>query len=78
MAARAFPMVMPRPKLTDEAPLMTPVEAAIGPPPPVTPWPMTAFAASLLAGAGVTLVGGGWHLSRAPRVAAARARGPRP
>ena len=78
MAARAFPMVMPRPKLSDEAPLMTPVEAAIGPPPPVTPWPMTVLAAALLTGAGVTLVGGRWHVSRAPRVAAARARRPRP
>jgi nitrous oxidase accessory protein len=78
MAARAFPMVMPRPKLSDEAPLMTPVEAAIGPPPPVTPWPMIGLAASLLAGAGVTLVGGRWHVSRAPGVAAFGAKGPRP
>jgi len=62
MAARAFPMVMPRPKLSDEAPLMTPVEAAIGPPPPVTPWPMIGLAASLLAGAGITLAGGRWHV----------------
>ncbi|MHC4142377.1 MAG: NosD domain-containing protein, partial [Planctomycetota bacterium] len=66
MAARAFPMVMPQPKLSDEAPLMTPVEAAIGPPPPVTPWPMTGLAAALWTGAGITLVGGRWHLSRTP------------
>jgi nitrous oxidase accessory protein len=64
MAAKAFPMVMPQPKLSDEAPLMTPVEAALPPPPPVAPWPMTVLAASLLAGAGITLVGGRWHMPR--------------
>jgi nitrous oxidase accessory protein len=70
MAAKAFPMVMPQPKLSDEAPLMAPAEAAIPPPPPLTPWPMAALAVALLASAGVTLVGGRWHLSRTPAVAA--------
>jgi nitrous oxidase accessory protein len=66
MAAKAFPMVMPQPKLTDDAPLMTPAAAAVPPAPPVTPWPMTGLAAALLVGAGITLVGGRWHLSGDP------------
>jgi hypothetical protein len=61
MAAKAFPMVMPQPKFSDEAPLMAPVEAAVAPPPPTAPWPMAGLAVSLLAGAGITLAGGRWR-----------------
>jgi nitrous oxidase accessory protein len=64
MAARAFPVVMPRPKFTDEAPLMDPPRAAIALPPPASPWPMAGLAAGLLAAAGVTLAGGRWHAPR--------------
>lgn len=64
MAAKAFPMVMPRPKFSDAAPLMVVPKAAVVPAREATPWPMTGLAALLLVGAGTTLAGGRWHLPR--------------
>lgn len=51
MASRAFPVVRPEPKLTDAAPLMSPVVPAIALDPRPSPLPM------LAAGAGAALLG---------------------
>jgi nitrous oxidase accessory protein len=48
LASRAFPVVKPRPKLSDSAPLMTPVAIEAGTPPPMSPWPLLTVAALLL------------------------------
>jgi nitrous oxidase accessory protein len=75
MAAKAFPMVMPQPKFSDEAPLMAPVAATVAPAPPQAAWPMAVLAVSLLAGAGITLAGGRWHVPH-PAPVSARGAGP--
>ncbi len=55
LAARAFPIFQPKPKFTDEAPLMTPIIPVITLPPAGPVWPMWAIAASLLAMASATI-----------------------
>jgi nitrous oxidase accessory protein len=40
LAARAFPIFQPKPKFTDEAPLITPVMPVVTPPAPGPSWPM--------------------------------------
>ena len=58
MAARAFPIFQPKPKFTDDAPLMTPVLPAINPPPPGPTWPMWVVSAGLLLVAAVIIAFG--------------------
>ncbi len=55
LAARAFPIFQPKPKFSDDAPLMTPVVPALTLPPPGPTWPMWVLGLSLLAVAGLTL-----------------------
>ncbi len=68
MAARAFPVVKPQPKFRDTAPLMAPVAMHVAAPPASSPWPMLGLAAALLGGAAAALVGGRWHVHRAPEL----------
>lgn len=58
MAARAFPTVKPRPKLTDTAPLMAPVAARIRRPATTRSWSMPGLGIALLACAGAALAAG--------------------
>jgi nitrous oxidase accessory protein len=58
MAARAFPIMMPRPKFTDTAPLMTPSIAGAPAPARASSAGLLAVAAGL-AGAGVTVLAWG-------------------
>jgi len=59
MAARAFPVVQPRPKFTDEAPLMQPVRAAVSVKSDQSPATMAGAALLLLIAAiAVPIVGG--------------------
>jgi nitrous oxidase accessory protein len=58
LAARAFPIFQPKPKLTDDAPLLEPVLPTITPRYNGSSWPMWALAASLLAGAVIVLLVG--------------------
>jgi nitrous oxidase accessory protein len=57
MAAKAFPVVKPRPLFTDDAPLMTPVRADVPPREPGPAWPMWTVAVGLLGAAGAALFG---------------------
>lgn len=65
LAARAFPIFQPKPKFTDEAPLMSPVPVEIALPPAGPAWPMWAVAAALLLLAGAAVVPGALAGSRA-------------
>jgi nitrous oxidase accessory protein len=58
MAARAFPIFQPKPKFTDDAPLLTPVMPAV-PPPIIGPvWPMWVTSLFLVVvAAGIVIVG---------------------
>jgi parallel beta-helix repeat protein len=58
LAARAFPIFQPKPKFTDEAPLLTPVIPVVSPPPAGPVWPMWAIALALLGVAGGTVAAG--------------------
>lgn len=58
LAARAFPIFQPKPKLTDEAPLLTPVVPDVTPPPASPAWPLWTIAVGLLAIAGLTVAAG--------------------
>ncbi len=63
LAARAFPIFQPKPKFSDEAPLLTPVIPAITPPAPGPIWPLWVSALGLLILAGgivATTRGRGW------------------
>lgn len=65
LAARAFPIFQPRPKFTDEAPLMTPVIPAVAINHTHSAWPMWALAISLLAVAGAVIgTHSAWYLVR--------------
>ncbi len=66
MAARAFPVVRPQPKFSDAAPLMAPIALHVAAPPASSPWPMLGLAILLIGGAGAALLGGRWHVHRAP------------
>jgi nitrous oxidase accessory protein len=55
LASQAFPIVRPRPVLTDESPLMRPVRADLPPSDPPAAWPTWLAAIGLLAFAGFTL-----------------------
>ena len=71
LAARAFPIFQPKPKFTDEAPLMTPITPAITLPAAGPTWPMRVIAVGLLAIAGGTVATGvraikGWSLRPGP------------
>jgi nitrous oxidase accessory protein len=59
LAARAFPIFQPKPKFTDNAPLMSPVMPAITLPPAGSTGPMWFFSLSLLILAGVIIANGG-------------------
>lgn len=48
LAAKAFPVVRPRPKITDSAPRMTAVEAKIATRDRATAWPMSGVSAGIL------------------------------
>ena len=52
LAARAFPIFQPKPKLTDDAPLLTPIVPAITPPASGPSWPMWVVSLILLTVAG--------------------------
>jgi nitrous oxidase accessory protein len=56
LAARAFPIFQPKPKFSDDAPLMAPVMPAISLPAPGPVWPMWAAAFTLLLMASATIV----------------------
>jgi nitrous oxidase accessory protein len=58
MAARAFPIFQPKPKFSDDAPLMAPVIPNVTHPPPGPSWPMWITATILLAAAGITIAAG--------------------
>jgi len=58
LAAHAFPIFQPKPKFTDEAPLLSPVVPAITPPPSGPTWPMWATTVALLAIAGAMIFAG--------------------
>ncbi len=65
LAARAFPIFQPRPKFTDEAPLMTPVIPAVAINHTHSAWPMWALAIGLLAVAGAVIgTHSAWYLVR--------------
>ena len=55
-AARAFPIFQPKPKFTDDAPLMEPVVPAITPPAAESTQPMWVFAAALLITATIIII----------------------
>lgn len=57
MASQAFPAVRPRAKLTDDAPLMRPVELHVSAPAPEVAWQPVAGGATLLLLGGLPLVG---------------------
>lgn len=59
LAARAFPIFQPRPKFSDDAPLMSPVMPAVTLPAADSTGPMWVFALSLLILAGVIIANGG-------------------
>jgi nitrous oxidase accessory protein len=59
LAARAFPIFQPRPKFTDDAPLMSPVMPAVSLPPAGSPGPMWVIALTLLGLASVIVANGG-------------------
>jgi nitrous oxidase accessory protein len=67
MAARAFPVVRPEPKFSDEAPLMQRTAAAVPWRPPPSPWPMRVAAVTLLAAAAAVLAAG--RMPARPRLA---------
>jgi len=58
LAARAFPIFQPQPKLTDDAPLMTPVIPAVHLPPPDSPLPVYLASIAMLVLAGLTVIQG--------------------
>jgi nitrous oxidase accessory protein len=58
LAARAFPIFQPKPKFSDDAPLMAPVMPAVTQPAPGPTWPMWAVALSLIVMAGATIATG--------------------
>lgn len=58
LAARAFPIFQPKPKFTDDAPLMTPVMPAVTLVTLGSTWPMKAIALGLLFIAGATIAAG--------------------
>lgn len=58
LAARAFPIFQPKPKFTDDAPLMVPPFPAITPPPPGPTWPLWGSSLALLSIAGCVLLMG--------------------
>lgn len=55
LASQAFPVMRPRPVMTDESPLMRPVRADLPPSDPPAPWPTWLAAIGLLAFTGFTL-----------------------
>ncbi|HMQ52022.1 MAG TPA: nitrous oxide reductase family maturation protein NosD [Anaerolineae bacterium] len=63
LAARAFPIFQPKPKFSDEAPLMAPVLPAITPPPAGPTWPLWMGGLTLLAVAGLVVLSGSGRLS---------------
>ena len=70
LAARAFPISQPKPKFTDDAPLLTPIVPDIALAEPKPAWPMWAMAVSLLALAAVIVV-----IGISPRQSRATLRG---
>jgi ABC-type multidrug transport system ATPase subunit len=68
MAARAFPIFQPQPKLTDDAPLMSPVIPAITPPSSGPAWPLWVAALALLTLSALTIAGGTFAPSGNPRI----------
>jgi nitrous oxidase accessory protein len=64
MAAATFPVVRPRPKLRDEAPLLRAPAPPDLPRPRRSPWPMGALAAGLLCFGSLSLAGGRWRVPR--------------
>jgi nitrous oxidase accessory protein len=58
LAARAFPIFQPKPKFSDDAPLMAPVMPVISLPSPGPVWPMWATALTLLLMASATIATG--------------------
>ncbi|MHC4427788.1 MAG: nitrous oxide reductase family maturation protein NosD [Planctomycetota bacterium] len=61
LAAQAFPVIKPQPKLDDPAPLMRPVRLHLAPPAARSPWPLVALGTALVAAAAL-VVAGGWRL----------------
>ncbi|MFQ5577848.1 MAG: nitrous oxide reductase family maturation protein NosD, partial [Anaerolineae bacterium] len=59
LAARAFPIFQPQPKLTDDAPLMAPVIPAVNLPAADSPLPVYLASVALLGLAGLTVMQGG-------------------
>lgn len=68
LAARAFPVVKPRSLLTDDAPLMQPVQSNIALPPHGSPWSTFALAAALLGVAGTALSAARPQSARSPAI----------
>jgi ABC-type multidrug transport system ATPase subunit len=68
MAARAFPIFQPRPKLTDDAPLMSPVIPAITLPSSGPAWPLWAATLILLTVSALIIAGGTFATAGGPPI----------
>jgi nitrous oxidase accessory protein len=68
LAAQAFPIFQPKPKFSDEAPLLTPVMPAITVPPAGSTQPMWLISLTLLAITGLTVITGLFTKESKPRL----------
>ncbi|MDM8530947.1 nitrous oxide reductase family maturation protein NosD [Anaerolineales bacterium HSG25] len=58
LAARAFPIFRPKPKFSDDYPLMTPIIPEVTPPPPPPTWPMWIMSIGLIMATGLVIYTG--------------------